>query len=138
MQHKLESIKSQVFGRFEVRKTVKQKEDFAQWVCEYAAQLGYRTDIERSGKIVDTRNIIFGDLSKAKTLITAHYDTCARLPFPNFMTPQCWPMILLTQVLLPVALFLALGFGAGYGAGKLVRLLGIPHVIGGIATILLC
>ncbi|MBR2942968.1 MAG: M28 family peptidase [Clostridia bacterium] len=137
MQTKLDALKAELLGRFEVRKTVKQKAAFAQWACDYAAQLGYRTDTERSGKLVDTRNIVFGDLSKARTLITAHYDTCARLPFPNFMTPQCWPVIILTQLLLPVILFLAIGFCVGFGARMLVNMLGVSKGAGLLATLLI-
>jgi hypothetical protein len=34
------------------------------------------------------RNIVIGNPDTAKVLYTAHYDTCARLPFPNFITPK--------------------------------------------------
>jgi len=138
MQKRLDALKAELLGRFEVRKTVKQKEAFAQWACAYAQEAGWQAQIERSGRFVDTCNIVFGNPEKARTLITAHYDTCARLPFPNFMTPKCWPVIILTQILLPAALFTLLGYGAGYGAGRLVRMLGVPRGIGLIVTMLAC
>jgi hypothetical protein len=34
------------------------------------------------------RNLIVGDVKTAKIILTAHYDTCAKLPFPNFITPK--------------------------------------------------
>ena len=34
------------------------------------------------------RNLIVGDPSSAKVIVGAHYDTCAELPFPNFITPK--------------------------------------------------
>ena len=34
------------------------------------------------------RNLIVGDVSSAKIILTAHYDTCAKLPFPNFIAPK--------------------------------------------------
>jgi len=137
MQKRLDMLKTELLGRFEVRKTVKQKEAFAAWACQNAEEAGWQTRIEKSGKLVDTRNIVFGDPQKAKTLITAHYDTCARLPFPNFMTPKCWPVIFLTQLLLPIAAMLAIGFLAGFGAGKLVRVLGVSERASMMATLLI-
>lgn len=32
--------------------------------------------------------MVVGDPERAKVLLTAHYDTCAVLPFPNFITPR--------------------------------------------------
>jgi len=116
----LGDIKAQLFGRFEVRKTVKQKAAFAKWACEYAQALGVSAKVERSGKWFDTRNIIFGDLDKARILITAHYDTCARLPFGNRYTPECWPAILLTQFILPVAGYIILCVWLGLLTGTAV------------------
>lgn len=34
------------------------------------------------------RNIIIGDIKNAKVVLSAHYDTCSALPFPNFITPK--------------------------------------------------
>jgi len=120
MQKTLGDIKAQLFGRFEVRKTVKQKAAFAKWACEYAQALGLDAKVERSGKWFETRNIVFGDLDKARILITAHYDTCARLPFGNWYTPECWPAIILTQLILPVAVYIALWMWLGLLTGTVV------------------
>ena len=120
MQKTLDAIKAQVLGRFEVRKTVGQKAAFADWACGYAQALGYETAIERSGKWFDTRNIVFGDLGKARILITAHYDTCARLPFGNTYTPECWPIIVFTQFVLPVILYIALCIWLGFIPGNVL------------------
>ncbi len=109
-----------LLDHFQVRKTVAQKEAFANWVCAYAQSLGLLMRTERSGRWVDTRNLIVGDVDRANVLITAHYDTCARLPFPNVITPQCWPILLVTQILLPVLAFTCLGFIGGYCTGKLL------------------
>lgn len=120
MQKKLDAIKEQVLGRFEVRKTVGQKAAFADWACGYAQALGYETVIERCGKWFDTRNIVIGDLGKARILITAHYDTCARLPFGNMYTPECWPIIVFTQFVLPVILYIALCIWLGFIPGNVL------------------
>ena len=120
MQKMLEAIRKELFGRFEVRKTVKQKAAFAEWACDTARALGYDVQVERSGKWFDTRNIVIGDLSKARVLITAHYDTCARLPFGNTYTPECWPIIVFTQFVLPVILYIALCIWLGFIPGNVL------------------
>ena len=120
MQKMLEAIRKELFGRFEVRKTVKQKAAFAEWACDTARALGYDVQVERSGKWFDTRDIVIGDLSKARVLITAHYDTCARLPFGNTYTPECWPIIVFTQFVLPVILYIALCIWLGFIPGNVL------------------
>lgn len=119
----LGEIKRILFERYEVRKTDAQKSAFIEWARGYAAELGMPVQVEESGKLVRSRNIVFGDLKTAKTLITAHYDTCARMPFPNFLTPDCWPIIILTQFFVPFFFFLALGFMMGFLSAKVLPLL---------------
>ena len=111
MQKPLDEIKTALFGRFEVRKSVQQKKMFARWACEYARSLDWSAQEECSGGVIATRNLVFGNVSKARTLITAHYDTCARLPFGNPYTPQCWPVIVLTQLCCPLRCILQPAYG---------------------------
>ena len=63
---------------------------------------GYDFKVEKGA--FGARNIVIGDPEAAKVLYTAHYDTCARMPFPNFITPKCLPIYLLYQILLTVVL----------------------------------
>lgn len=137
MQKTLEAIKKPLFERFEVRKSAAQKAAFADWACEYARGLGYEANIEESGKWIRTRNVVFGDLAKARTLITAHYDTCARLPFGNTYTPACWPVIALTQLILPLALFLVLGFVSGFASARLVSHFGLSRGLSAVLSMLM-
>ncbi|MBR5287694.1 MAG: M28 family peptidase [Clostridia bacterium] len=137
MQKRMNKLKETLLGQHEVRKTDAQKTAFIRWAEEYAKACGCEMQTEESGKLIRTRNLIFGDLKTARTLITAHYDTCARMPFPNFMTPNCWPVIILTQLLLPVIFFLALGVISGYASAKLLPLL-MPVWAAEIAAPLLC
>lgn len=125
----IDEVKQTLLGPLQVRKTREQKEKFARWAEEYAARHGLAMREEESGKLVRSRNLIFGDPERASVLITAHYDTCARLPFPNFMTPACWPVILLTQLLLPVLLFGVAGFAAGAAMGGNLALAGAPAAV---------
>ena len=118
MQKTLAAIKAQLFERYEVRKSAAQKAAFADWACGYARSLGFDAQIECSRKWFETRNIVIGDLDKARILITAHYDTCARLPFGNAYTPECWPIIILTQLILPIAVYAWLCIWLGFFAGS--------------------
>ena len=137
MQKILDGIKRPLFERFEVRKSAAQKAAFADWACEYAKELGYTPQMEESGKWLKTRNIVFGDLTKARTLMTAHYDTCACMPFGNTYTPACWPIIALTQFVLPLVLFLALGFLSGFASAKLVSAFGLSSGMSALLSMLM-
>lgn len=74
-----------VLAQYPVRKSRKQKASFRQDVIAYAEGLGYAVTEEKGS--FGSRNLVIGDPGKAKNLVTAHYDTCARLPFPNLITP---------------------------------------------------
>ena len=126
MKKELTRLRGELLGRYQVRKSAEQKVAFRKWALAYAQENGYEAKIERSGHFVDTRNVVIGDVDRAQTLITAHYDTCARLPFPNVMTPQNWPLIVVTQVLVPMLFLGVIGAGVGYGAGWLVHQLPVP------------
>lgn len=74
-----------ILQEFPVRKSKRQKEVFRQAVSSYAQRLGYDVTVEKG--TFGARNLVIGDPENAKFLVTAHYDTCARLPFPNLITP---------------------------------------------------
>ncbi len=112
-----------IFDRFQIRKTKKQKTQFIQWVVPYLQSLGYPVQVERGE--VGVRNIVIGDLEKANVVFTAHYDTCAVLPFPNFITPKCISLFLAYQFLLVIALF-ALVCVLSFIAGLVNASLGEP------------
>lgn len=63
---------------------------------DYAQSLGYCVTIEQGS--MGVRNLVMGDPENARYLVTAHYDTCARLPFPNYLTPCNFWGFLLTQI----------------------------------------
>lgn len=58
------------------------------------------------GGVPRCRNLIIGDADNAEVLLSAHYDTCARLPFPNFICPQNLPLYILYNLLICVPFFL--------------------------------
>lgn len=138
----ISELKEVLLGTYEVRKTEKQKTAFIEWALEYAKALEIPAAVEESGKRIRSRNIVFGDVDKTHTIITAHYDTCARMLLPNFSTPGCLPLFILEQTAL--TLMIVLG---GWLCGKGVRFLlsgilpawmaGSLAVIGGFAGAML-
>ena len=104
-----------IFDNYVIRKTKKQKTAFIHYVQTTASAEGYESHTEKG--YFGARNIVVGNPEKAKIIYTAHYDTCARLPFPNFITPKSIGIYLLYQVLLTVILLglpslLTIGLGA--------------------------
>lgn len=100
-----------ILEKYQIRKTKQQKADFRQWLCGELNQLGYAPREERGG---GSRNLVVGDPEKASVIFTAHYDTCAVLPVPNFITPRNLLWYLLYQLVL-VAIIFALAIAAEIG-----------------------
>ena len=71
-----------ILEQYQIRKTKKQKEAFITFLKDRFPELTIEL-YKGSG----TRNLILGDHVNAKVLVSAHYDTCARMPIPNFITP---------------------------------------------------
>jgi len=97
----------EVFEKYQVRKTKKQKTAFIEFVKQIAQSNEYDFKVETG--IFGVRNVVIGNPDSAKILFTAHYDTCARLPFPNFITPKNFLIYLLYQFLI-VGFFFAFAF----------------------------
>ena len=57
------------------------------------------------GGLLRCRNLVLGDPERADVVFTAHYDTCARLPFPNFITPKNLLIYLVYQLLILLPFF---------------------------------
>ncbi len=93
-----------LLSQHQVRKSKKQKRAFFELVSDTAHQSGYSARLEKG--YLGAQNIIVGDPDRARVVYTAHYDTCARLPFPNFITPKNFLVYLLYQFLI-VAVFFA-------------------------------
>ena len=100
---------------FPVRKSAAQKQSFRDAVQEYLESLGYTVSVEKGS--CRSRNLVAGDPDGAKYLVTAHYDTCARMLIPNLITP-CNPWLFVGYQLLVCLLLivpsLAVGALAGY------------------------
>ena len=106
---------------FPVRKTKRQKQAFRDAVQAYAASIGYESRVEKGS--FGCQNLILGTPEQADYLVTAHYDTCARLPIPNFLTPCNFWLFLLWQLALMLLILgvcilggLAVGLLTGSGS----------------------
>lgn len=94
-------LSREIFEKYQVRKTRKQKLAFIQLLKEDIPGL----QVQEAG-FAKSRNLVIGDPETAKVILGAHYDTCARLPFPNFITPK-QPVIAVVYSILTVLPYLA-------------------------------
>lgn len=104
-----------LIDQYQIRKSRKQKAAFRVWLQEILRKEGYSVSVERGNF---STNVVVGDPERAKVLFTAHYDTCAVLPIPNFITPRNALFYLLYQVLLCLPIF-----GVVFGAEAAMLLL---------------
>lgn len=111
-----------VLHQFPVRKTRAQKQAFREAVEKYAQSLGYSCAVEEGS--FGCRNIVLGDPESARYLVTAHYDTCAVMPFPNFITPCNVPVYVCCQI----ALYLGIALVAGIAGGITALVTGLLEV----------
>lgn len=81
------ALSETILERFQIRKTKAQKTAFIDFMKSQLPGL----QVEQGG-FAHSRNLVLGNPASAKVLLTAHYDTCAQLPFPNFITPQNIPL----------------------------------------------
>jgi len=91
--------KEDILQNYQIRKTAAQKTAFIEHLTKI---YGDRMHVEESGKLVKNRNIVIGNPDTASVVFGAHYDTCARLPFPNFITPKNFVIFLLYQIFIGV------------------------------------
>ena len=100
-----------VLTAYPVRKGKKKKQAFREDVQAYFKALGYESTIEKGS--LGSKNVIIGDPDGAEYLVTAHYDTCARLPFPNLITPCNFWTFMAYQLFVVVVMFAFVGIGGG-------------------------
>lgn len=108
-------ISRTILNKYQVRKSKKQKTAFIELLRSRFPDL----QVQEGGSF-GNRNIIIGNIQNAKVIFTAHYDTCAVLPVPNFITPKSpllsilYSVLLIVPMLLVAYLFnLLLGFFTG-------------------------
>ena len=121
-----------VFDTYEVRKTKKQKTAFIRYVTEMSQANGYTCRTEPGA--LGARNIVVGDPDRAKVVYTAHYDTCPRLPFSNFITPKNFLIYLLYQLVVAAVFMLLPAFIIPFAVALVFSLCGLQEL--GILLIL--
>lgn len=103
-----------VVKSYPVRKSKAQKQAFRAEATQWLEGLGYAVRTEKGS--FRCRNLVIGNPQTAKFLVTAHYDTCARLPFPNLITPcNFWPFLAYQIFVCAALLVPAVGIGAVVG-----------------------
>ena len=85
-----------ILEQFPIRKSKIQKQEFRFAVQLYAEKMGYPVTMEKGS--FGACNVLLGDPENARFLVTAHYDTCANMLMPNFITPCNVPVYLLCQL----------------------------------------
>ena len=79
----MNELSQKILTSYQVRKSRAQKRNFQQLLQDHFDHI----TIDKCGAF-GSENIIIGDIEKAELIFSAHYDTCARLPFPNLLYPK--------------------------------------------------
>ena len=90
-------FKDELFEKYEIRKSKKQKTAFIEWVTDMCKDKNWEVNVEKSS--FGVRNVVIGNAEEAEVIFTAHYDTCANMIVPNFITPKNVFIYLLYQIL---------------------------------------
>lgn len=105
------SLSREILSDWQIRKTKKQKTAFIELIQSHIPE----AKVEAKGS---TRNIVIGDVAPAKLVYTAHYDTCAVMPLPNFITPKNILFYIIYQLIL-VGIMFGLAGLCGYAVNAL-------------------
>ncbi len=116
-----------VLDNLQVRKNKAQKRIFYELVDSTAKENGYTCRQEKG--YLGAQNIVVGDPDRARVIYTAHYDTCARMPFPNFITPKNIFLYLLYQIAIVAVFFLLPVFLIEIGFWALLAAFGLEETI---------
>ncbi len=76
-------LSKKIFSDYQVRRKKEQKTRFIEFMQSSIPGI----TVEEGGT-PKSRNVILGNISDAQVIFTAHYDTCAAMPFPNFIMPK--------------------------------------------------
>ncbi len=100
-------ISEEILYNYQQRKTIYAKEDFREFLKLELAKEDIILTEEKDEGISKTTNLVVGDPESAKVLFTAHYDTPATFPLPNFIAPKnmVFYLLYIAAVLLVVFAF---------------------------------
>lgn len=100
----LTDISKEILEKYQIRKTKEQKTRFIEFMRAHFPEI----KVEEGG-FGKNRNLVIGNPESAKAVLTAHYDTCAVIPFPNFVMPKNFLFSILYGVLICLPVII-LGF----------------------------
>lgn len=93
------SLSREILDNWQIRKSKAQKTAFIELIKSHIPE----AKLEEKGS---TRNIVIGDVDSAGVVYTAHYDTCALMPLPNFITPKNLFFYIIYQLILTAVMLL--------------------------------
>lgn len=99
---------------YQARHTAEQKRAFREYAVGFAESRGVPARVEKSGGKHD--NVVIGDPTSAKVVLTAHYDTPNASLFPNVMMPRSTVLFWLYQFV-PVIFLLIFSLVPAYLIG---------------------
>ena len=108
----MNEISKEILEKYQIRKTRKQKTAFIEFLRAHYPDLKIEDDA-----VGYSRNIVIGNPDTAKAVFGAHYDTCAVMPFPNFIMPKSVTLSILYAFVLviPMAIIASVvGNAAGW------------------------
>ena len=120
-----------ILKEYQTRRTKKQKLKFIELLKRYIPNL----KVEEGG-FLHNRNIVVGDVERAKVVIGAHYDTCALLPIPNLIMPKRIILSLLYPFILVVPIFI-LTFLSSYILSSIIDDINIVFLVDYLITIII-
>lgn len=97
-----------IFEKHPTRFRAREKDDFIVFAQKRLRDMGYSDDdihIMQSRGMMASRNIVVGDIEKARNFITAHYDTPGRNGFMicgSSLVGQVWANILMCVLIVPL------------------------------------
>jgi len=103
------SIDYTILEKYQVRHTQKQKSEFIGLMQREFPGLR----VEKAGKL-GSRNLIYGDIERAKVVFTAHYDTVITNLLPNLILPYR-PVVRMLYMLLVIAPMVLVMLAVKYG-----------------------
>lgn len=112
-------LSKKIIDQYQARKTGKQKKAFREMLMRELAGMGIEAREEKYKDLFGSINVIAGDVERAELIFGAHYDTCARMPFPNFIAPRN-PLIYYGYQLLPVLALILISLAVSIPAATLV------------------
>lgn len=94
------ALSEKILADWQVRKTKKQKTAFIEFMKSQIPEI----QVEKGG-FGKNRNLVIGDVKSADVILGAHYDTCARMFLPNFLSPKNILLYLLYSLLICIPVF---------------------------------